>query len=78
MGFYYNATDCNTLSELSSLEPTIDTLAQNYESVKSVLESVLNTVQFNESDSNVELEMRSTIASIGTTYEEFQAAQKAY
>ena len=58
MGSYYNTTYDNTLSEVSSLEPTIDTLAQNYDESRSGLDSVLKTVQFNESGTNLEAEMR--------------------
>ena len=78
MGLYNNATDCNTLSEVSSLEPTIDTLEHIYEESRSVLDSVLISVQYDESGTNVESEMRRTIACITNTYSKFQAAQEAY
>ena len=77
MGLYYNATDGNTLSDVCSLERTIETVAHAYEKSKSMLVAVITMVMFGESGTNVE-EMRSAIAPITKKNDEFAATHRAY
>ena len=79
MGLYYNdANDGNTLSEVCSLEPTIDMLAHAYDNSKSMLMAVITMLQFNETGTIVEKEMLDAVARVGEAYDNFKRAHRAY